>query len=118
MATKKTDQAVIPERLEFTDNGAKYILEFDRETAMETEKLFDISLGDIRAGKLSSMEGLFYGAFLKHHPNIKQTTMDKFKDRMGDKMTLYRYLAGMFAACVESLLSEPDEGNAISWTTI
>lgn len=102
-------------RIKFNYEGTEYIMEFDRDTVAQTEKMFDISIGDVRDGKISAFEGLFYGAFLKHHPNIKQTTVDNFMKLMPDKQGIFRNLAMMFGNCVNTLLDEPDEGNAISW---
>ena len=90
-------------------------MEFDRDTVAQTEKAFDISIGDVREGKISAFYGLFYGSFFKHHPNIKQTTVDNFLKLMPDKNGVFRNLAIMFGNCVNTLLDEPEEGNAISW---
>ena len=113
---KKTEETLdVPERIEFDYEGTKYIMEFDRDTAMQTEKAYDDSLPDLRAGKITAMEALFAGSFMKHHPNIKPSTVDRFRDMMGDKVELYRNLTAMYSVCISALLAEPEEGNAISW---
>lgn len=114
MATKNMKPEEVTQ-IKFKYEGTEYIMEFDRETVAQTEKMFDISIADVRDGKISAFEGLFYGAFLKHHPNIKQTTVDNFMKLMPDKQGIFRNLAMMFGNCVNTLLDEPDEGNAISW---
>ena len=102
-------------KIKFDYMGTTYIMEFDRETVAQTEKMFDISIADVRDGKISAFEGLFHGAFLKHHPNIKQATVENFMKLMPDKQAVFRNLAMMFGNCVNTLLDEPEEGNAISW---
>ena len=111
---KTTKQEEIT-RITFNYEGTEYIMEFDRDTVAQTEKAFDISIGDVRDGKISAFEGLFYGAFFKHHPNIKQATVENFMKLMPDKQGVFRNLAIMFGNCVNTLLDEPEEGNAISW---
>ena len=115
MATKKDETIEIPERIEFEYEGTKYIMEFDRDTATQTEKVYDVSLPDISAGKITAMEALFAGSFMKHHPNIKPTTIETFKNMMGDKVSLYKALVGMYSTCISTLLDEPEQGKAISW---
>jgi hypothetical protein len=118
MATKQAKKPEEVSQMRFTYEGTEYIMEFDRETVAQTEKMFDISIGDVRDGKISAFEGLFHGSFLKHHPNIKQTTVDRFLTMMPDKQAVFRNLAVMFGNCVNTLLDEPEEGNAISWTAM
>lgn len=105
-------------KITFDYNGTSYTMEFDRETVTQTEKAFDISLGDVLSGKFSAFEGLFHGAFLKHHPNIKPTTVASFMQLMPNKQEVFKTLTVMFANCVNTLLDEPEEGNAISWTAM
>ena len=114
---KETKQEEITQ-IKFKYEGTEYIMEFDRDTVAQTEKAFDISIADVSDGKVSAFYGLFYGAFLKHHPNIKQTTVENFMQLMPDKQGMFRNLAMMFGNCVNTLLDEPDEGNAISWTAM
>ena len=117
MATKKETKLEDVNQIRFNWNGTEYIMEFDRDTAMQTEKGFDLSMNDIRSGKLSALEALFAGSFLKHHPNMKQTTIDTIFQSMPNKTELFKTLVAMYSSCINTLLQEPDEGNAISWTT-
>lgn len=103
-------------QIKFEFNGTEYIMEFDRDSALQTEKSFDVSLNDIRDLKLSTMQSLFHGAFLKHHPNIKQSTVNTFYDAMPNKPELFKNLAFMYSDCVNALLQDPEEGKALSWT--
>lgn len=114
---KETKQEEITQ-IKFKYEGTEYIMEFDRDTVSQTEKAFDISIADVRDGKISAFYGLFHGAFLKHHPNIKTPTVEKLLELMPDKQGMFRNLAMMYGNCVNTLLDEPDEGNAISWTAM
>lgn len=115
MAEKK----VAPEEatsISFDYNGTTYTMEFDRESIAQTEKMFDFSISDVRAGKVSAFEALFHGAFLKHHPNIKPATVELFMRKMPDKQELFKLLATMYSESINTLLEEPDEGEALTWT--
>lgn len=111
---KETKQEEVSQ-IKFTYEGTEYIMEFDRDTVAQVEKAFDISISDVRDGKVSAFYGLFYGSFWKHHPNIKQQTVENFMKLMPDKQAMFRNLAMMYGNCVNTLLDEPEEGNAISW---
>ena len=102
-------------RITFDYEGTEYTMEFDRDTVAQTEKVFDITIGDVRDGKIGAFEGLFYGAFLKHHPNMKPATVENFMRLMPDKMSLFRNLAIMYMNCVNTLLEDPEPGKAIGW---
>lgn len=51
-----------------------------------------------------------------HHPNMKQATSDMLFEKMDDKYDLMIALVELYANGVNSLMSSPDEGKAISWT--
>lgn len=113
MAKNETEKEI--SKMVFDYEGTTYTMEFDRASAAQTEKIFDISINDVRDAKISSFQGLFYGAFLKHHPNIKSSTVDKFFELMPNKQDVYANLAIMYGECINSLLDEPEQGKAISW---
>lgn len=102
-------------KISFKYEGTEYIMEFDRDTVSRVEKTFDITTADVVAGKYTAFYGLFYGALLKHHPKIKPATVENFIKLFPDKAGVYRALASMYNKCINTLLEEPDEGNAISW---
>ncbi|WP_165170697.1 DUF5055 domain-containing protein [Adlercreutzia sp. ZJ242] len=105
-------------KITFEWNGTEYTMEFDRDTVAQTEKVFDVSMAEVNAGKITAMTGLFYGSFLKHHPNIKASTLDAILNLMPDKVKLFRTLTAMYIVCVNSLLEDSDEGKTISWTAV
>lgn len=118
--TKKTTAAKVPvddvNSIKFEYNGTEYIMEYDRDSALQAENLYNISLADIRAFKLSTFSSLFSGAFIKHHPNMKPRQIDTFFDMMPRKADLFKNLVTMYATSINSLLEEPEEGKALNWT--
>lgn len=102
-------------QIKFESNGTTYTLEFDRNTAMQAERMFDISIGEVQAGKISMLPSLFAAAFMKHHPNIKNGVVSGMLDKMSDKAGLYQMLAAMYLETASSVLEEPDAGNALTW---
>lgn len=101
--------------IEFDWNGTTYTLEYDRESAQQAESMFDISPSDVFSGKVAIQKGLFAGAFIKHHPKIKASTVEGLWRSMTDKDELYKALVGMYFNTVGSLMEDPEEGKAISW---
>ena len=105
-------------RIELAYEGTTYTMEFDRSTVLETEKAFGLSIRDVQNGSLSAFDALFRGSFMKHHPKMKPSTMDAIMERMPNKGELYAALVGMYSDSIDSLLSEPEEGKAISWAAV
>lgn len=105
-------------RIELVYEGTTYTMEFDRSTVLETEKAFGLSISDVQSGRLSAFDALFRGSFMKHHPNMKPSTMDAIMGRMPDKIGLYTALVGMYLENINTLMGEPEEGKAISWTAM
>lgn len=104
------------DRIVFESNGAKYTLEFDRDTAVKAERAFGISLAELQSGKTYIVHDLFVASFMKHHPHIKGQVVEEFFKNISNKSELYSKLVTMYAAAAGSLLEEPeDEGKAISW---
>lgn len=100
----------------FTDNGVKYTLEFDRDSATRAERAMGISMSELQTGKTYLVKDLFAAAFAKHHPHIKPSTVESLFNRITDKTGLYQKLVYMYASAASTVLEDPeDEGNAISW---
>jgi hypothetical protein len=119
MAAKQTSAALKKtNKIEFEFEGVKYVLEFDRDSVVQTEKLFDVSVSDVVKMKMSAFDALFFGAFIKNHSDVEHETVERIQELMPDKMELLKSLAAMFAECVNTLFEEPEEGKAISWTAM
>lgn len=105
--------------IKFDYNGTTYVLEFDRESAVRAERMYDISMSELQSGKSYLAEALFAAALAKHHPKMKSSTAKTLFDLMEDKVGLYTKLTGMYAAAAGSLLDDPsDEGKAITWSEV
>ena len=104
--------------IKFESNGTTYTLEFNRDSVRKAEKLYDISLSELTSGKTSTVESLFYAAFIMHHPNIKRGVMEGFFEQMGDKTALYEALVTMYVETANATLSEPEEGKALAWKLV
>lgn len=114
MAKKQANEPV--SKITFEYEGEKYTLEFDRESVLASEKMFDISINDIQSLKMVAFDGLFRGAFLKHHADIDQDVVEEIMGCFKDKLGLFKHLSNMYGYCWRSLIDDPaDEGNAISW---
>lgn len=112
MAQRKQERT---ERIQFDHEGTTYVLEFDRATIREAERTFDVSFADIRGMKLSVLPDLFHAALLKHHPRISQANVDQLYALISDKAGLMRELTTMYIEGINSLMDEPEEGNALIW---
>lgn len=108
----------VPDSISFDYSGKHYELGFDRASAKRAEKQYNISLGELTSGKVSVVQDLFMASFLKNHEKTKPSTMLRIFNAMSDKDALYQALVGMYAECANSVLEEPEEGNAISWKAV
>ncbi len=117
MASKVSEMAEQKPKsiIKFSYEGSDFLLEYDRESAERAESLFGISPTEVFTGKVTVMKALFAGAFIKHHPKAKTTTIDALWDLMPDKDELYKTLVGMYMNTVGTLLEDPEEGKALSW---
>lgn len=104
-------------KIEFDWQGSQYTMEFDRDSVTYVEKLFDVKWADVTAGKFTAFKALFHASFLKHHPHIKESTVNTLFAGFTEKTELFKTLVLMYNACMNTLMDEPEEdsGNAISW---
>ena len=116
MATKEAEVIKIPKSIAFDWNGTKYTIEYDRDSVNRIERGFNVTIDDIQRGSVTAMQALFYGGFYKHHPNIKRNTLEQLYKATPHKMDLFKVLAEMYSETVETLIDEPDEGNALTWS--
>ena len=105
-------------KLKMTYNGADYYMEFDRATAEATEKELGVSVSDLTAMRITVFPSLFHGSLLKHHPNMKQKTVDMLFEKLAGKRELYAKLVEMYVETIQTLLDEPAEGEAVSWAEV
>ena len=96
----------------FEYNGTEYFLEFDRESIERAEQVLDLSMNEVTTYKLTNMKKLFHAALLKHHRNIKASTVDMLYKVQEDKMDLHADLMAMYSEAIEA--SVESEGNGVT----
>lgn len=129
--TKTANEAKTPSSIRFEYGGKHYVMEYDRAalSRMESELGFDLESVSLVAGRGSKVtisdmltlskevEKLYHGAFFKNHPDITAEEVREIVPKLGDKDKLTDALVGMFSECIETLLMEPEPGEAVAWTT-
>lgn len=100
-------------KINLTFEGVSYTLEYDRMTIKMLEKAGFV-YEEFMDKPLTNIELAFSGAFIKNHPKIQQTTIDKIYQNCPNKQELIGVLSKMINECYETLLSEPngEQGNA------
>ena len=97
--------------------GNPYTLEFTRDTVMQMERMgFDISSADSKP--MTTIRGLFEGAFLVNHRAVKQETVDEIFTGQPDKAGMFEKLVEMYREPYDALMDDPEQGNAkweINW---
>lgn len=98
-----------------TFEDKEYTLEYTRNSVMTLERQ-GFNINEIESKPMLTLPKLFAGAFLAHHPMVKQEKIDKIFALMKDKASLIEKLAEMYNDPIVALVDEPEdnEGN-ISW---
>lgn len=98
----------------FDYEGTTYTMEFDRATVKAAESAFGFDISNVTTPSTTNMENLFHASLLKHHPNIKPTTVDMLYAPQADKVGMFQDLVAMYMETVGTLLVEGDKGKAVS----
>ena len=101
--------------LTFNFEDKEYTLEFTRNSVATMERS-GFNLSDIDTKPVLTLPRLFAGAFLAHHPTVKQDKINKIYEHLNNKSELIVKLAEMYNDTVETLVDDPEgeEGN-IQW---
>lgn len=94
--------------------GEEYILEYDRESVQQIEKL-GFSINEVENKPMIMFPLMFRGAFIKNHKYIKDKEINEIYDKIKNKTALFHDVMQMITECYETLISdseENDEGNA------
>ena len=94
-------------------NDSKYTLEFNRYALIAMEKRgFNPSVAESKP--LTTLTELSRGAFIMHHPELKEKDIDAIIDEIPNKVEFTNALAEMYKDAVESVVSGKGEkkGNA------
>ncbi len=102
-------------KIVFQYGDKEYTLEYNRNSIKKMEDNGFVA-ADISDKPMTRLPQLFGGAFLAHHPFVKQETVNDILDHMKDKHGLYDSLGEMYGECMKALIDDPEdsEGN-VTW---
>lgn len=106
-------------KIEFEENGEKYILEYNRESIELLEKQ-GFNVNEMTSKPMSMLPLAFQGLFYKNHRYVKKAFIDECFDRFSDKQKLIEIIAEMIVETYDSLTddgSSNDKGN-LDWKII
>lgn len=103
-------------KLEYNDKS--YVLEYTRKTVQSMERS-GFLIEEVSTKPVSTLPRLFAGAFLAHHPFVKEEVVNNIFNSLPNKPALLEVLAEMYNEPITSMLetSEEAQGN-VSWTVI
>ena len=103
-------------QLSFTYEDKEYCLEYTRKS-VETMERKGFVASDIESKPMNTLPALFAGAFIAHHPFVKQKVIDDIFGKMSNKGELIAKLAEMYNEPIAALIEDPEEteGN-VNWT--
>lgn len=103
-------------QIKLTYEGREYILEFTRRTVARMERNGFIA-ADAETKPMTTLPALFKGAFLAHHPFVKDDVINSIYDKMPNKEKLIGTLVEMYSEPIQALMEDPEdsEGN-VEWT--
>lgn len=102
-------------QIEFAFEDVNYTLEFTRDSVKKTERSgFVISqAGDMPVTMLPLM---FHGAFLAHHPKMKQEDAERILDSITNKQELFERLSEMYCDTVNAMAEDPQKSEKnVTW---
>ena len=94
-------------------NDSKYTLEFNRYALIAMEKKgFNPSV--VESKPLTTLTELSRGAFIMHHPELKDKEIDAIIDEIPNKVDFTQALAEMYTKAMNALVANDTEkkGNA------
>jgi hypothetical protein len=105
-------------QISFEYKGKQYTLEYTRASVRYMEQTMGFNPNDVQDKLMTRLPQLFRGAFMAHHPDVKNKVIDAIYDTMDDKMGLFRCLFQMYNDPYNEMLQSPqgDKGNAVTWT--
>lgn len=103
-------------QLKFTYNGKDYVLEYNRRTVAEMERMGFVP-AEVKTKPVSMLPALFQGAFMMHHRREKKETIDAIFAHMTNKDKLIEELVDMYSEPIVSMIEEPEESKGnVNWT--
>lgn len=103
-------------KLEFTYKGKDYTLEFNRKAVETMYTRWKYTPSEDVYEMLIKLPTLFRGAFLMHHPTVKNDVIDEIYENMKDKNALIGKLVEMYNEPMLALVEDGDgESGNIEW---
>lgn len=106
-------------KIEFEDNGTKYVLEYNRE-AIEIMERQGFSVSELTTRPMLMLPLAFQGLFYKNHKDVRKKVIDEIYDRFSNKKELIEVIAEMISESYNGLTSEKtenDKGN-LDWKIV
>lgn len=107
-------------KITFKKDGKEYILEYNRQSVQQIEKL-GFTIEDVSRKPMTMFPLMFRGAFLANHKYVKEKEIEEIYDNIRKKDELHVTLINMITECYETLSDNnketENEGN-VDWEIV
>ena len=106
-------------KIEFEDNGKKYVLEYNRE-AIEVMERQGFSASEMVTKPMTMLPLAFQGLFYKNHIDVRNSFIDECYDRFSNKIEIIEVIAEMISETYNTLTSDAkeDEKGNLDWKIV
>lgn len=106
-------------KIEFEDNGEKYVLEYNRESIQILEQQ-GFAINELTQKPMTMLPLAFQGLFYKNHKYVKKAYVDECYKRFKNKEQLLETISGMLLEAYEALTDDEDVGDKgnIDWKIV
>ena len=106
-------------KIEFEDNGKKYVLEYNRE-AIEIMERQGFVASEMVKRPMTMLPLAFQGLFYKNHKDVRKSFIDECYNRFPNKSELIEAIADMISETYNSLTDEnvDNEKGNIEWKIV
>lgn len=102
-------------KIEFEFDGTAYTLEYSRRSQSTMERNGFV-MDELTTKPQTMIPLLFRGAFMMHHPRIKEEDVNAIYKRLGDKTELISALVECYQSATETLFEDPeDDSKKVQW---
>lgn len=98
--------------------GTTYTCEFNRRTARTAEQQMGLTMEKLSHFEVFTLADLFWCSLQMHHPKIKQEVSEGILEIVGDKKGFFDALVDEYVTPLTTLVSEPEEGNSVTWKRV
>lgn len=106
-------------KIEFEDNGKKYVLEYNREAIEIMEKQGFVA-SEMLKRPMTMLPLAFQGLFYKNHKDVRKSFIDECYNRFPNKSELIEAIADMISETYNSLTDEnvDNEKGNLDWKIV